>query len=54
MDALTYIPILISSLALALVSFSRKRKQKTLWLATATIIFIGTLIWTLNVLGVFQ
>lgn len=55
-DPLTYIPLITTSLALAIISFMKKtqKNKKIYWLISACILWIGTLIWTLNKLGVFK
>ncbi|MDO8508189.1 MAG: hypothetical protein Q7S27_00730 [Nanoarchaeota archaeon] len=53
-QAIIYIPLILSSLALGIVSFVKetKKNNKVLWLITAFIIWIGNFIWTLNKVGV--
>jgi len=54
MSAINFIPLLISSLFLAIISFMKKTKKnkKAYWIITALIIWLGVLLWTLNVMEV--
>jgi len=51
--AITFIPLLISNMFLAIISFIKtNKKQKLKYTILITIIWISTLLWTLNKFGV--
>lgn len=59
MEPLTYIPLVITTTVLAVISFMKARgkdgkKRKLYWIITAFIFWIGTLLWTLDKLRVFS
>jgi len=54
-EAITYIPLLITSLSLAIISFMKAKKSKKIfWIITALVFWLGSILWTLFKLGVIK
>lgn len=49
MEAINFIPLMLTTLALAIASFSAKKKKNLTWLIIAFIVWLVTFLYTIGV-----